>query len=66
LIDERINWYREALERIGESDCDRLTSGASFVKEFGKAIYPAAVAYLKVNKHVILAESLRVEQDVSE
>jgi len=66
LIDERINWYREALERIGESDCDRLTSGASFVQEFGRAMYLAAVAYLKVNKYVILAENLQVEQDVSE
>ena len=66
LIDERINWYREALERIGESDCDRLTPGASFVQGFGKAVYQAAVDYLKVNKHVIVAESLRVEQDVAE
>ncbi len=65
LIEERISWYREALERIGECDCSQLSSGASFVQGFGAAVYRAALDYLEANKHVLIAESLRSEKDVA-
>lgn len=65
LIDERIAWYREALERINECDCSRLSSGAHFVQGFVAAVYQAALDYLEVNRHVLIAESLRAEQDVA-
>lgn len=66
LIDERIDWYRGALERVGNCDRSRLSAGASFVQGFGEAVYQAASDYLETNKHVIVAESLRAEQDVAE
>ncbi len=65
LIDERVNWYHEALERIKDCDRARLSAGASFVQGFSEAVCRAAVDYLETNKHVIVAESLRAEQDVA-
>ena len=65
LIDERIAWYREALERINECDCSHLSSGAYSVQGFGAAVYQAALDYLEANKHVLIAESLRTEKDVA-
>ena len=65
LIDERIAWYREALERINECDCSHLSSGAYFAQGFGAAVYQAALDYLEANKHVLIAESLRTEKDVA-
>jgi PadR family transcriptional regulator AphA len=66
LVDERIGWYSEALQRIGECDRSRLSTGASFVQGYGEAVYKAAHDYLESNKHVLVAESLQAEQDVAE
>ena len=65
LIEERISWYREALERINECDSSQLSSGASFVQGFGASVYRAALDYLEANKHVLIAESLRTEKEVA-
>jgi len=54
LIDQRIAWYRENLERMEQ--CDLNSPGHSFVHGMGKAVYEAAANYLETNRDEVLQE----------
>jgi len=52
LIDQRIAWYRENLERMEQ--CNLESPGHSFVHGMGQAIYRAAAEYLERNRDQVL------------
>jgi len=57
LIDQRIVWYREALERM--ESCARNDTGppgAAFVRGMGITVYRAAADYLEANREKLIAE----------
>jgi DNA-binding PadR family transcriptional regulator len=57
LIDRRIAWYREALERMeGCARENSLPPGAAFVRGMGIAVYSAAADYLEAHRDELVAE----------
>lgn len=57
LIDQRIGWYREALERMESCACiNALPAGAAFVRGMGIAVYRAAADYLESHRAELIAE----------
>ncbi|MGF1591726.1 MAG: PadR family transcriptional regulator [Kiloniellaceae bacterium] len=57
LIDQRIAWYRGALERMEGCSCDPgAAPGAAFVLGMGIAVYRAAAEYLETHRQSLLAE----------
>lgn len=57
LIDQRIAWYREALERMEGCACtNSLPAGAHFVRGMGIAVYRAAADYLEAHRDELIAE----------
>lgn len=57
LIDQRIAWYREALERMESCACNNtLPAGAAFVRGMGIAVYRAAADYLETHRAELIAE----------
>ena len=62
LIAQRIAGYEEAIEQL---ECgDTITNpGSNFVCGFGKAIYGAALDYLKNNRHEIVGHNLMAKSE---
>lgn len=57
LIDQRIAWYREALERMENCTCTgSVPPGAEFVRGMGIAVYRTAADYLESHRADLLAE----------
>ncbi len=67
MIDQRIAWYRESLERMADCEADpdpqcadgetgQSRIGAAFVRGLGQAVYGAAAAYLEQNRDALLAD----------
>lgn len=57
LIDQRIAWYREALERMENCARDNdIPAGPTFVRGMGIAVYRAAADYLEANREALIAE----------
>jgi DNA-binding PadR family transcriptional regulator len=57
LIDQRIAWYREALERMESCACtNTVPAGAAFVRGMGIAVYSAAADYLESHRAELIAE----------
>jgi len=57
LIDQRIAWYREALERMESCAANNtIPPGASFVRGMGITVYRAAADYLEANREQLIAE----------
>lgn len=57
LIDQRIAWYREALERMeGCARSNTVPAGAAFVRGMGIAVYRAAADYLEAHRDELIAE----------
>ncbi|HIC79697.1 MAG TPA: PadR family transcriptional regulator [Kiloniellaceae bacterium] len=57
LIDQRIAWYRESLERMEDCAGNNIgPSGACFVRGMGIAVYRAAAEYLETNRDALLSE----------
>ncbi|MEO3429487.1 PadR family transcriptional regulator [Pelagibius sp. CAU 1746] len=57
LIDQRIAWYREALDRMEDCACGMIASpGSSFVRGMGIAVYRAAADYLEAHRDELVAE----------
>lgn len=58
LIDQRIAWYRECLDRMSECDLSTRPAGETFVHGLGCAVYRAAMDYLVAERdHLIDAVS---------
>ncbi len=67
LIDARIAWYDEILERM--TSCEELPkrpAGERFVHGFGLTIYRAARDYLIKNRAALLAECRGADQSAAE
>ena len=67
LIDQRIAWYRQSLERM--EDCaanNTIPSGAAFVRGMGIAVYRAAADYLEANRDDLIAQVAEPEALVAE
>jgi DNA-binding PadR family transcriptional regulator len=56
LLDQRIAWYREALERMQGCDAENQAPGPRFVHGLGLCVYEAALDYLLRNRNDLLAE----------
>ena len=57
LIDQRIAWYRDSLERMeGCAATNSAPAGATFVRGMGIAVYRAAAEYLEQNRDQLIAE----------
>ncbi len=57
LIDQRIEWYRQSLERMETCAATNGSSaGATFVRGMGIAVYRAAAEYLEANRDRLIAE----------
>jgi len=57
LIDQRIAWYREALERMESCACNNtVPAGPAFVRGMGIAVYRAAAEYLETHREELIAE----------
>ena len=54
LIDQRIAWYEESLERMTCCGVEEMPPGVRFVHGLGLAIYGAAADYLKTHRGEIL------------
>jgi DNA-binding PadR family transcriptional regulator len=56
LIDDRIAWYEDVLQRMTENaDLDNRPAGERFVHGLGLAVYRCARDYLRDNRHTLLA-----------
>lgn len=67
LIDARIAWYREMLERMEACGCaPGLAPGANFVRGMGIAVYRAAAEYLESHREQLLAEISDASLQVAE
>lgn len=57
LIDQRIAWYREALERMESCACgNEGPAGPAFVLGMGIAVYRAAAEYLESHRAELIAK----------
>lgn len=57
LIDQRIAWYRDSIERMEDCAATTMTpAGASFVRGMGITVYRAAADYLEANRDRLVAE----------
>jgi DNA-binding PadR family transcriptional regulator len=54
LIDQRIAWYAECLERMEQCDPQSRPAGEAFVHGLGLAVYRAAKTYLEENRAAFL------------
>jgi PadR family transcriptional regulator AphA len=66
LIEDRLAWYRESIERMthcGESLCtaDR-PAGERFAHGLGLAIYRASAQFLEDHGHELVAEALKLKR----
>ncbi len=67
LIDQRIAWYRESLERMeGCAATNTAPPGATFVRNMGIAVYRSAAEYLENNRDALVAEVAAPEVLVAE
>ena len=66
LIDRRIAWYRDTLERMGTCDHECGRPGEEFVHGLGLAVYRAAADYLATNRDRLLDEVSAGERLVAE
>ncbi|WP_422367553.1 helix-turn-helix transcriptional regulator [Pelagibius sp.] len=67
LIDQRIAWYRESLERMeGCAAANTAPPGAAFVRNMGIAVYRTAAEYLENNRDALIAEVSAPEVLVAE
>lgn len=67
LIDERIAWYEDVLQRMTENaDLDNRPSGERFVHGLGLAVYRCARDYLRDNREVLLAGAADARADAAE
>ncbi len=56
LVDQRIAWYRDCLERMAACDLSACHPGEVFVHGLGRALYEAAAAYLAEHRESLLEE----------
>ena len=57
IIDQRIAWYQDCLQRMESCDqSDTAPVGGHFVRGLGQAVYQAAVDYLIANRDDLLEE----------
>ena len=56
LIDQRIAWYRDCLERMETCDLSQCHPNEVFVHGLGRAVYEAAAAYLAAHRERLLDE----------
>jgi len=57
LIDQRIAWYRDCLERMESCACSgSIPAGPAFVRGMGIAVYRAAADYLETHRAELIAE----------
>lgn len=57
LIDQRIGWYRQSLERMEAcAAADPTSAGATFVRGMGIAVYRSAAEYLEANRDKLIGE----------
>jgi DNA-binding PadR family transcriptional regulator len=62
LIDERIAWYEDVLQRMTENaDLDNRPAGERFVHGLGLAVYRCARDYLRDNRATLLAGAVDAE-----
>ncbi|NIA70900.1 PadR family transcriptional regulator [Pelagibius litoralis] len=67
LIDERIAWYRQSLERMEDcTETNVVPAGAAFVRGMGIAVYRAAAEYLETNRDALVADVAEPEALVAE
>jgi PadR family transcriptional regulator AphA len=66
LIDRRIAWYRDCLERMGACDPGACPAGEAFVHGLGLAVYRAAAEYLAAHRNGLLEEVLAETRLVAE
>jgi len=57
ILDQRIAWYRESLERLESCSQEEAPPGATFVRGLGQAVYRAALDYLVANRAALLASA---------
>ncbi len=56
LVDQRIDWYRDCLERMEACDLSACHPGEVFVHGLGRAVYEATAAYLAAHRGRLLEE----------
>ena len=56
LVDQRIAWYRDCLERMAACDLSACHPGEVFVHGLGRVVYEAAAAYLAEHRERLLEE----------
>jgi hypothetical protein len=56
LVDQRIAWYRDCLERMAACDLSACHPGEVFVHGLGRVVYEAAAAYLAEHRQRLLDE----------
>ncbi len=66
LIDQRIAWYRDCLERMEACACQDGPPGERFVHGLGLAVYRAAADYLAANRSALLDEVSAASRLVAE
>ena len=66
LIDQRIVWYRNALERMESGACRGDHAGERFVHGLGLAVYRAAADYLTSHREALLDEVSAPDRLVAE
>lgn len=47
IVDERINWYRDKLEKLRDCEASAWGAGPVFVNRFGRAVYASALDFLE-------------------
>jgi DNA-binding PadR family transcriptional regulator len=66
LLDQRIAWYREALERMQTCDTQNQPAGPRFVHGLGCCVYQASLDYLLANRDTLLSEVEAAEARAAE
>jgi DNA-binding PadR family transcriptional regulator len=67
LIDQRIAWYEDHLEKMTSPDhCGHVSAGEKFVHNLGVAIYSSAAEYLRTNRQLLLEQISHPAQQVAE
>lgn len=66
LIDQRIAWYRECLERMSTCDLSTRPAGEAFVHGLGCTVYRAAMDYLVAERDSLLETVSGVPRLVAE
>ncbi len=56
LVDQRIAWYRDCLERMGACDLSACHPAEALVHGLGRTVYEAAATYLEAHRERLLDE----------